>query len=78
MMCLLARPKAWLRPCCLVLARAANLVNFCIEFKSEFKFSLLYEFEFSIFIFASSSSSSSPAKIYQVFLSSENIVIDLT
>ena len=36
--------------------RAANSVDFCIEFK----------FEFDIFIFASSSSSSSSVKIYQV------------
>ena len=51
--------------------RAANLVDFYIEFK--FEFSLFYEFEFNIFIFLSSSS----AKIYQVFLSSKNKVIDL-
>ena len=52
-----------------VLFRAANSVDFYIEFK--------FEFEFNIFIFASSSSSSSPVKIYQVFSSSENKVIDL-
>ena len=53
--------------------RAANSVDFFIEFKFEFEFSLFYEFKFkfSIFIFASSSSSSSPVKIYQVFLSLE-------
>ena len=41
--------------------RAANLVDFSIEF----------EFEFNIFLFSSS------AKISQVFSSSENKVIDL-
>ena len=49
-----------------VVIRAANSVDFCIEFK----------FEFDIFIFASSSSSSSSVKIYQVRSSSENKVID--
>ena len=44
--------------------RAANSVDFCIEFK--FEFSMFCEFEFDIFIFASSSSSSSSVKIYQV------------
>ena len=66
-------------------SRAANSVDFCIEFKLKFEFSLFYEFEFSlfyefefdIFIFASSSSSSSPVKIYQGISSSENKVIDL-
>ena len=56
-------------------ARAANSVDFYIEFK--FEFSLFYEFEFkfefNIFIFASSSS----AKTYQVLSSLENKVIDL-
>ena len=47
--------------------RAANLVEFFIEFKFEFEFSLFCEFEFGIYIFASSS----PVKIYQVFSSSE-------
>ena len=42
---------------------------FYIEFK--------FEFEFNIFIFASSSSSPSPVKIYQVFSSPQNKVIDL-
>ena len=59
--------------------RAANSVNFYIEFKFEFEFSLFYKFEFmfefNIFIFSSSSLSS--AKIYQVFSSSENKVVDL-
>ena len=59
--------------------RAANSVDFYVEFK--FEFSLFCEFEFkfkfNIFIFASSSSSSSSVKIYQVFSSSGNIVIDL-
>ena len=32
---------------------AANSVDFYIEFKIEFEFSLFYEFEFNIFIFAS-------------------------
>ena len=50
-------------------ARAANSVDFCIEFK----FSLFYEFEFDIFIIASSSH----VKIYLVLSSSENKVIDL-
>ena len=54
--------------------RAANSVDFYIEFK--FEFSLFYEFEFSIFIFANSSSSLSPVKIHQVLLSSENKVIE--
>ena len=45
-----------------VRSRAANLVDFCIEFKFEFEFSLFCEFKFDIFIFASSSS----VKIYQV------------
>ena len=61
--------------------RTANSVNFYIEFKLEFEFSLLYEYEFkfkfNIFIFSSSNSSSSSEKIYQVFSSSENKVIDL-
>ena len=57
--------------------RAPNSVDFYIEFKFEFMFSLFYEFEFNIFSFASSSSSSSPVKIYQVFSSSENKVIEL-
>ena len=61
----------------LALTRAANSVDFYIEVKFEFEFSLFYELEFKIFIFASSSSSSSPVKIYQVFSSSENKVIDL-
>ena len=56
-----------------VVTRAANSVDFYIEFK--FKFSSFYEFEFNIFIFASSSSSSSSVEIYQVFSSSENKVI---
>ena len=60
--------------------RAANSVDFYIEFKFEFKFGLFYvfefKFEFNIFIFASSSLSSSSMKIYQVFSSSENKVID--
>ena len=59
-----------------VVYRAANSVDFCIEFKFEFEFSLFHEFEFDIFIFASSNSSSSPVKIYQVLSSSENKVID--
>ena len=58
-----------------------NSVDFCIEFKFEFKFSLFYEFkfkfEFNVFIFESLSSIFSPVKIYQVFSSSENKVIDL-
>ena len=62
--------------------RAANSVDFYIEFKFDFEFSLFYEFEFKfefdIFIFASSISSLSPVKIYQVFFSSESEVIDLT
>ena len=58
-------------------SKAANSVDFYIDFKFEFKFSLFYKFEFNIFIFASSSSCSSPVKIYQVFASSENKVIDL-
>ena len=57
----------------LVVPRAANLVNIYIEFK--FEFSLFYEFELNIFNFWSSSSS--PAKIYQVFSSSENEVMNL-
>ena len=61
--------------------RVANSVEFYIEFKFEFEFSLFdefeFKFEFNIFIFASSGSSSSLVKIYQVFSSSENIVIDL-
>ena len=48
-------------------SRAANSVDFYIEFKFEFQFSLLYEF--NIFIFASCSSSRH-VKIYQVFSSS--------
>ena len=51
--------------------RAANSVKFFIEFK--FEFSFFYKFELNIFIFASSS----PMKIYRVFSSSENKVIDL-
>ena len=51
--------------------RAANSVDFCIEFKFEFEFSLFYEFEFKfefdIFIFASSSSSSSSMKFIKFF-----------
>ena len=49
--------------------RAANSVDFFIEFK--FEFNLFYEFEFSICIFASLSSSLSPVKIYQVLSSLE-------
>ena len=60
-----------------IYTRAANSIDFYIECKFEFEFSLFYEFEFNIFIFASSSSSLSPVKIYQVFSSSENKVIDL-
>ena len=62
----------------LVVSRAANSVDFCIEFKFEFEFefSLFYEFEFDIFIFASSRASSSSVKIYQVLSSLENKVID--
>ena len=51
------------------MTRAVNLVDFYIGCK--------FEFEFNIFIFANSSSSSSSMKIYQVFSSSENKVIDL-
>ena len=47
--------------------RAANLDDFYIE----------YKFEFNIFVFVSLSSGSSSGKIYQVFSSSENKVIDL-
>ena len=56
--------------------RAANSVDFCIEFKFEFSLFCEFKFEFDIFIFASSSSNSSPVKIYQVLSSSENKVID--
>ena len=58
-----------------VLTRAANSVDFYIEFSLFYEFE--FKFEFKIFIFASSRSSSSPVKIYQVFSSSENKVIDL-
>ena len=64
----------------LIETRAANSVDFCIEFEFEFKFSLFYEFElkfeFDIFLFACSNSSWSPVKIYQVLSRSENTVID--
>ena len=49
----------------LLTTRAANSVDFYIEFKFEFKFSSFYKFEFNIFVFVSSSSSS--VKIDQVF-----------
>ena len=43
----------------LIQIRAANSVDFCIEFKFEFELSLFrefeFKFEFNIFIFASSS-----------------------
>ena len=63
-----------------VSTRAANSVNFFIEFKFAFEFSLFYEFKFelSIFIFASSSSSSSSMKIYQVLFSLEEKMIILS
>ena len=57
----------------IVATRAANSVDFYIEFKFQFEFSLFYEFECNIFIFASSSS----MKIYQVFSSLENKLINL-
>ena len=50
-----------------VFTRAANSVDFYIEFKFKFEFSLFYEFEFDFFIFAGSNSSSSSVKICQVF-----------
>ena len=53
-----------------VLTRAAKSADFYIKFK--------LEFEFNIFIFVSSSLSLSPVKIYQVFSSSENEVIDFS
>ena len=59
------------------LGRAASLVDFYIEFEFSLFYEFEFKFEFNIFIFASSGLRSSAVKIYQVFSSSENKVIDL-